>query len=1626
VKSRRARRLARAGLFFGAVFMVHSQSVTQVGYTVVTGSAGSAVPVSTALFAFTNSSGTLVSEAGVGAAVPIASGRIFVDESGTFTSIALVNPSPRAGSVTFVLRDSSGRQVGSTTRTLGPGEHLAQYVRQLFPAAAPSGFSGTLQFTSNEKLAAITLRETRNVYGESLFTTLPVVDDGAAVSSDSLVFPQIAAGAGYTTQLLLMNTSSRNLSGRVRFTDSEGRPLVLRSGGSDVSEVQYSVEPNGSFRASLDRTGGLGRGYAVALPDIGSSSPAGSAIFRFQQDGSAVTEAGVAAAAATTSARIFVDNASTYTGVALANPSDSPATVVLDLLDRYGGPIDSASRTLPARGHIAIFAHELFPDLASSFTGLLEISSTVAVAPVTLKLTINARGDSVLSTLPVADLTRPPAASSIVFPQIAVGGGFTTRLVFINASRSIAAGGTLAFFRSNGAELVLPLAGKTASSFSYDLAAGAGRQLRPGNAATIASIVLPRELTLNEGKTARPEAAVVDSAGATRDDFDLSFSSLSSDVAGIDSAGVIQAKKAGFSTLTASSGGVLGAATVTVVAVSSGVTGYQTTGVAADLARRLYLANTSDHTILRAPDLKQSPELYAGVAKTAGLKNDVRAQSLFRNPAFVALHQTAGTLWVSDSANNAIRSVEAGPSGKVATIAAGFENPQGLALDNRGFLWIADSGSHTIKKLNLASGAVSIVAGKAGAPGWIDGSRDAARFSSPTGLALETEALAERLERERKGLAPPQPSVIVADTGNNALRRVRDDGSVETLRTSSASAAAGSTAAFSSPAGVAVDPFGNIYVSEPDSDRVSTLLRSGEIVHAAQPRTFSSPRGLAVAQGGRVVIAERSRSAAEIAYGEPRIASVTPARLSNRGGTFVTVRGKNFAPETVVVAGGVLIAQAAVVDTETLTFTTPALPSGRGTLTIQNRGGLAQTDLVVDAIPLSSLAPGQITTVAGGASFAGDGAAATAARLAFPTSVAVDASGDLLIADRHNNRIRRVLARNGIIFTIAGTDQPGTSKDGIPAIGAPLNGPMGVAVDLAGNIYIADSGNYRICRVAAGTGLITRIAGGGDPADRLGDGKPALEAAVSFVQGIVVDAAGNLFIADTGNDRIRRVDARTQIITTIAGNGRRGFSGDNAAATAASLNLPEGIAIDAAGNVWVADTGNFRVRRVDAVTGNISTVAGTGTLGLSGDGQAATLAQVDPSSVALDVEGNLWIADRANERVRRVDARTGIITSVAATTDAADPLRFVHGVSVDGSGNLFIADTGNDRVRKVPALVVSMTIVAGAGNSFSLGDNSSATAALLKSPLASVVDAAGNLYVSDSDNNRVRRVAAGSGTITTFAGTGEETFSGDGLPATSAALVRPAGLALDAAGNLYIAASGNHRIRRVDAGTGIITTVAGNGDNAFGGDGGPATLAALNGPNGVAIDGGGSIYVADTLNDRIRRIDAAARTITTVAGGGSTLGDNRRAIETSLNAPSSIALDSGGNLYITDTYNHRVRRVDPGGIITTVAGTGIEGSGGDGGLATRAQLSAPKAVAVDNAGNLYVADGNNVIRRIEARTQLISTVIGTGEASFSGDNGAAATATLGFPYGVAVDRLGNVFVSDTFNHRVRAVRGPLP
>jgi hypothetical protein len=705
----------------------------------------------------------------------------------------------------------------------------------------------------------------------------------------------------------------------------------------------------------------------------------------------------------------------------------------------------------------------------------------------------------------------------------------------------------------------------------------------------------------------------------------------------------------------------------------------------------------------------------------------------------------------------------------------------------------------------------------------------------------------------------------------------------------------------------------------------------------------------------------------------------------------------------------------------------------------------------------------------------GKGRLATQTAVGEVTGEAVDASGNLVVASS-DDQVRVLAATSGPFYGQAMTAGHMYTIVTVPGayvlhVGV-VQGAYGVAIDRSGNVVISNEGNGQVMVFAASTGTfygqamtagqLYTIAGTGTLGYN-GDGIPARTAELYEPEGLAVDGVGNVVVADMINNRIRVIAASTgtfygQAMTagdiyTIAGTGSPGYSGDGGPGTEATLAESVGVATDHAGNVLIADTFNNVIRVVAGASGtfygqamtagDIYTVAGTGAGGYVGNGRPATQAKLHvPFALATDQAGNVLIADTFNDRVRVLAAASGTFYGRAMIagdiyTIAGNGYQFYSGdghpardaelgdsglLAVTRSGDLAIADTGSNRIRIVAGnsgtrFGQAMTAgdiytIAGNGKAGYSGDGGPGTAARLSYPAAPSADRAGNVLIGDTHNERVRVVAAVSGTfygqamtagdIYTIAGNGTRGYSGDGGPATSAELSSPAGLVVDTSGNVLINDSGNNRIRVIAASTGTfygqamtagdIYTIAGNGTAGYSGDGGPATSAELHGFSlgGLAVDRSGNVIINDAGNFRVRVVAVVSGTF---YGQAMTAGD-----------------------------------------IYTIAGSGTAGSWGSGIPATSANLADPAGVAVDQAGNVIIADQGNErvgVVAVVAGTFYgqamtagdIYAIAGTGRTGFYGDGGPGTSARLYNPVGLAVDSAGDVLISDGGNYRVRVLFG---
>jgi len=612
----------------------------------------------------------------------------------------------------------------------------------------------------------------------------------------------------------------------------------------------------------------------------------------------------------------------------------------------------------------------------------------------------------------------------------------------------------------------------------------------------------------------------------------------------------------------------------------------------------------------------------------------------------------------------------------------------------------------------------------------------------------------------------------------------------------------------------------------------------------------------------------------------------------------------------------------------------------------------------------------------------------------------------------------------------------GGGPNGVPALDAFLYNPYGVAVDSSGNYYIAAYNQNRVFKVNATTKVISVVAGSG-ALGYSGDGVVggAAVADLNNPYAVAVDSALNVYIADRSNCVVRKVST-AGTITTIAGTAGQCNS------TGTDLAYPAGVAVDGSGNLFIGDYNNCDVKRVVLATLAVSTYAGKiASCGYTGDTGLATNAQLNgPAGLATDTAGNLYIADASNCVIRKVTKSTSVISTIAGNHTCgylgdggkalSAEMNQTFGLTVNGAGTIVtFADYYNQRIRQF-TVGGNINTVAGTGTACSgvCGEGGQATSASLYYPVGVAVTSGGTYYIANNDNEVVDSFTLG-GTLLLAAGNHSASVETilNGAPANGVQLNYPFGIATDPSNNVYIADSHNFMVREAVKSTGLVNFFAGNGTAGFTGNGGPAKTAELTYNYGVAKDSAGNVYIADTNNCVIRQVNTAG-TINVFAGlvvnGTSTrcgyAGDGGSATTAELYYPYGVAVDTKNNVYIADYSSHTVRKVS-GGTITTIAGIGgVAGYSGDGGPAANALLYDPSAVAVDKIGNVFIADSqNNRVREINAATGIITTVAGNGGTTFSGD-GLATENSIYFPQGVAVDANDNLFISD-YNDRIRWV-----
>ena len=1156
-------------------------------------------------------------------------------------------------------------------------------------------------------------------------------------------------------------------------------------------------------------------------------------------------------------------------------------------------------------------------------------------------------------------------------------------------------------------------------------------------------------------------------------------------------------------------------------------------GLAVDGAGNLYLSSTGAHVIQRI-DLKGRSQVFAGAPWTgtggAGSTNGKGTQALFSSPLGLAVGKD-GAVYVADHNNNRVRKI--GPDGTTTTLAgssAGYEDgqggaaklnkPVGLAADSKGDLYVADHNNHRIRKITPA-GVVTTLAGS-GSYGFKDGTGKAASFYHPFGVAVD------HLD-----------NVYVTESAGNRVRKITSAGVVTTLAGSKSGAkgttdAVGSSARFSGPSGIAVDHAGILYVAEIDNHRIRRITPDGTVTTLAGSTAgfaegggatarFKGPRLLAINSAGNLLVADHDNH---------RIREVELRRDVCSGSSPCNAPACN-------TASGKCAAEAVCDDLNACTVDTCAAATGICTYKTAPTGTACDDGdpctVGVQCVGQSCRPNSKVATWSGGTAGKLDGEFAKA-RYDYPNEIAFSDDGHLWISDSSNHLIRRA-SPDGLVRAVAGSPAEAGNADGKGAA-ARFSSPIGIDVDAAGNAYVGDYSNHRVCKITP-AGVVTTLAG------FIGQGSvdgPAKVAKFNKPWGIAVTDAGVVYVADRNNHRIRQIspDGTT---TTLAGSGYGMRDGQG---SGAQFDQPGGLALDNSGNIIVADINNHTIRRVTP-QGMVTTLAGMDVTGLiDGVGPGGTRLS-NPHGVGVDRSGNIYIGDTGNHALRVLFADGTLATiagmvngkgaGVAGKADGLGPsasFNSPRGVAIGPDGAIYLADHSNHRVRKItPATKdcgdgnactldvcernvgcanTAAAIACSDGDACTVADactggkcvagktapncacagktcdddnactqdscdpvtgcahvatNDGASCSdgnactegercrggkCLPDPGAWVVerwaggglgerdgfrlpqagdlsslklhypkgidfDPAGRMFIADGGNAIVRRLDP-NGYSTTIAGQahyggGATVKNGKALAAGFQQII---GMATDAAGNAYVTEYGSHMIRKIAA-DGTVTTLA--GQSGYGYVNGKGTAAKFRNPMGIACDGIGGCYVADRHNHRVRKV-AADGEVTLIAGSTYGYRDGQGA-GARFNQPVDIALGGDGLLYVVESHNHSVRRVTLDGVVTTLAGgTGSGHLDGFGIIGSR--FLSPHGVAADQLGNVFVADrSNHAIRMVLpwGETRTIGGKAGGGNAFVDGPG---EQARFYHPYKLGLDVLGHVYVADEYNHVIRRLR----
>ncbi|HEX3798591.1 MAG TPA: Calx-beta domain-containing protein [Verrucomicrobiae bacterium] len=1039
------------------------------------------------------------------------------------------------------------------------------------------------------------------------------------------------------------------------------------------------------------------------------------------------------------------------------------------------------------------------------------------------------------------------------------------------------------------------------------------------------------------------------------------------------------------------------------------------TDVVVDRAGNVYVADNGNFTIRKiSPD--GTTVTLAGKPGTSGREDGTGSDARFGMPTGVGV-DTNGNVYVADSGNNIIREVT--QSGVVTTVPNAFDVPYSLAFDTNGSLYVADPFDNTI--LINALGVPTRLAGSVGHAGSADGTGNAAQFNNPMALTVDNAG-----------------NVYVADTENSVIRKITPAGIVTTigglvggLGTNDGS---GISARFNLPFGIAVDNAGRIYVA----DSFNNTIRVGVPAQSApaiiiQPLPFTE----SATYGANFSVLAASDSAATYQWYQNgnlipgatnSTYSITNLQMTDAGNYSVLVANAT---------GSILSSNALLTVENPYTFVTyVGSPGQSGTndgnslvarfsettaLGLDAASNLYVGDLAVHA--LRKVAPGgmvsTITAAIPGIPYGltldsmtniymtaqatisalikvtpgGTVSTITQFNGGFPQPLALDGQGDFYVGDDALSYIEKV-APDGTKTTFTG--EPSSSGNGqeIDGVGtsAEFLGPAGFAEDSSGNLYVADGGCA--IRKVTPSGVVTTIAGRSRDSRDV-DG-PASVARFTQPNGIALDRAGNIYVCETGGNTIRKISTNG-LVTTVAGTMNQPGGTNDGTGINARFHFPFSLVVDGSGKIYVADYFNYTVRA-----------------GVPANSSPVILTQPQPFTETATYSGSFTVTAIGQAPLFYQWYQNGVAINGATNSSYA-----INSLQPVNAGTYYVTISNalgavtSSNVTPTIEIPYYFTTLAGSPGVTGIADGMGSSARFNR-PEGVAVDSSGNVYVSDTGNATIRKISS-AGVVTTFAGTPGKLGSSDGV-GTNATFNTPYNLSMDTAGNIYVAEYGNDLIRKISPSANV-TTLAGQAGGAFEMDG-AGNQAAFYYPTGIATDTNGTVFVTDSYGETVRQVTSGG-IVTTIAGlnseRGSTDGVGAAAL---FNGPQSVAIDAGGNLYIADVLNANIRKVAPGGVVTTLTGLSRIIDNVDGPLAT-ARFGEPTGLTADKSGNVFVVDeNNNNVRKIGA-DGIVMTIAGKATVAGNSADGIGQAALFASPQAITVDNFGDLYVADYNNSTIR-------